>query len=674
MFKRSVYSCSIMLLLSGIEGLGAERPPAGSSGAYPDADRDGWDDEWVAKYPEARRDSLSDADGDGVPNFIEMMFDQDPFTKENARKNPSPLAALITERKGEAQRARNRQALAPYRIDCLRDAAGNPTTRAVMKARKQERARQLTARLAAEKPAREQRVREFLQTTGKDFPEALKKNLRDVVDGEPRFVTALGHDQARLNHIVDLWPGGGANTDLTGAGTTVAMWDFGRVLETHEQFATGSNRIVNVDNPAGSGDEHATAVAAVIAGAGDPSDPTPATPFADPDTQRNLSRGMAYEGNIRVYNTSSYLGELDTLAGETAAGIRDIVFSNHAYGTRCGYQKLPSANPPDQWCWYGNPSINNKVDYKLGFYSHESARVIDEIVHQHEIFLPIWSAGNEPWNFDFSDAPEPMESGEGHEIGHIVVQTGTVYTAADAPRRNADFSPEFFDPGGADGHLFGNLIPEACSKNVLTVGTLGGSKGPTDDLRIKPDLIAASGQFGGSDDFCALKGTAGGYRRFAGTSFAAASVTGGMALVRQRHQQLHGTGHEVLASTWKGIAVASSGDDHSLPPPHPSSGYGAFHALRAIQTVEADHAGRAAGTAARICELLLSEGDEASFTVRTLPPQGNQTSKFRVLICWTDPPGPELSSSPRSAHPDPDQRHRPARHRPGGHRARTLEV
>ena len=189
-----------------------------------------------------------------------------------------------------------------------------------MKALKQERARLLSARLAAEKPAREQRIKEFLSTTGKDLPEALKAQLRDVVDGEPRFVAPLSHDQAAFNQVIDLWPGGSANTNLTGAGTTVAMWDFGRVLETHEQFNTGSNRIVNVDNPSGSGNEHAMAVATVIAGAGDPTVVNPATVFANPATQQNQARGMAYEGNIRVYDTTFDLSELDTLAVETTAG------------------------------------------------------------------------------------------------------------------------------------------------------------------------------------------------------------------------------------------------------------------------------------------------------------------------------------------------------------------
>ena len=643
MFRKSVYTCSIVLLLSGIEGLGAEADSAKTAGAYPDADRDGWDDEWVAKYPEARRDSFSDADGDGVPNFIEMMLDQDPFKKEGGlRKKPHPLAALIIQRKRQEQRARNRQALAPYRIDCLRDAAGNPTTRAAMKARKQEKARQLTARLAAEKPARERRVKAFLEGPGKNLPEALKAQLRDVVDGEPRFVAPLSHDQARVNQVIDLWPGGSANTDLTGAGTTVAMWDFGRVLETHQQFNTGSNRIINVDNTGGSGNEHATAVATVIAGAGDPGDLIPATPFAEPATQQNQARGMAYEGSIRVYNLVNDLAELDLLASESNAGLTDIVYSNHSYGTACGYRKDQSASSADLWSWFGNPFISGEVDFKLGFYLREVCPEIDEIVHNHEIFLPIWAAGNEPWNFDPDDAPEPKESGEEFEIAHVVTQNGQTYTEFDAPRRKADYKIESFDAGATgEGLFFGNLIPEACSKNVLTVGAIGGSKGPTDDLRIKPDLIAASGGFGSSNDYGALAGTTQSYRRFAGTSFSAASVTGALALVRQRWQQLNGIGQPVLASTWKGLAIATSGPAQGFNSPHPKDGYGMFNALRAIQTIEADHASGVAGTGARICEILLNEGDEASFTLRAAP----SPATFRVLICWTDPPGSELSSS-----------------------------
>ena len=300
----------------------------------------------------------------------------------------------------------------------------------------------------------------------------------------------------------------------------------------------------------------------------------------------------------------------------------------------------------DPWCWHGNPLVSGQVDYKLGFYLRERCPEIDEIVHTHEIFLPIWAAGNEPWNFDPDDAPEPRESGEEFEIAHIVTQTGQTYTVFDAPQRKADFRPDSFDPGSSgEGRLFGNLIPEACSKNVLTVGALGASKGPTDDLRIKPDLIASGGSFSNSNDYCALAGTTQGYRRFAGTSFSAASVTGALALVRQRWQQFNGT-DPVLASTWKGLAIATatSATGQRFVSPHPESGYGGFNAHHAIQTIENDHAGRSAGNSARICELLLGEGEEAQFTVRTLTPP-IPPARFRVLICWTDPPGPELAQS-----------------------------
>ena len=58
---------------------------------------------------------------------------------------------------------------------------------------------------------------------------------------------------------------------------------------------------------------------------------------------------MAYQAHLRVYNTTNDLGEINALAAEALTGARDIVFSNHAYGTTCGYQRLQSADPSAPW-------------------------------------------------------------------------------------------------------------------------------------------------------------------------------------------------------------------------------------------------------------------------------------------------------------------------------------
>jgi len=533
--------------------------------AYSDTDKDGWDDSWVAKYPEADRTNLlSDSNGDGVPNVIEMIHNRDPFAIPRRAARPDPMTDVRRKRKEAdlaVERARVIQAMEPYMNYGLRDAEGNPTTRAELRARKREQLGELAARLKVEEATRKVRIADYLGEKGDQFTEQQKQSLQDVVDGEPHFVNSLGNFQAVHLNVFNLWPGGNTGNDLTGAGTAVAMWDFGGIETSHEQFVTGSSSLVNPDAPSQPtgrifnvdsvlANEHATAVATVIAGAGDPGVLTPG--MGNPLDDREDARGMAFEGGIRAYDRLSYVTEMTQLGMDAMDGDLDIVFSNHAYGTTCGWHKPYLDDPANLWQWHGDPRFEESTpfagdqpeDWRFGFYIPFICRDIDEIVHTAEIYLPIWAAGNDSKNIQPASAPESKDHGPGaFKFPHRVVGGATYTTASAAPER--DFENRR------------NLIPEACSKNVLTVSDTAaanaisdspGSQGPTDDMRIKPDICAASGGIGALGGGLA-NGSLTSYRSYEGTSFSAAAVTGSLALIRQRWQQLHGTEQQVLAST-----------------------------------------------------------------------------------------------------------------------------
>jgi len=619
--------------------------------AFPDADGDGWDDNWVAKYPDADRTNLlSDANGDGVPNLVEMMHNRDPFAARQGARRQDPASPLRGKRRiaeANAENARMRQVLEPYMNYGLRDSEGNPITRAERRATKRQQLSSLTQRLRDEEAERKIRIADYLSEHGHEYSEYQQKALQDVVDGEPRFVTSLGHSQAVNLGVYHLWPGGITGNDLTGAGTAVAMWDFGAVETDHEQFTTGGSSLVNPDAPSQptgrifnvdsvGASEHATAVATVIAGAGDPGVATPGT--GNPASDRDDARGMAYEGGIRVYDRFNDLVEMSELGEDMTDGTLDIVFSNHAYGTVCGWHR-PYLDPETNlWQWHGDARLgesgpflaDQSEDWKFGFYLATRCRSIDEIVHTSEIHLPIWAAGNDSQNLSPGSSPEAKDHGPGTpKHPHRVIGGKTYTTSSAAPERDLEFLQ--------------NLIPEACSKNVLTVsdttaaaflGASAGSQGPTDDMRIKPDLCANSGGVGaeGGDPAGASLTS---YRDYEGTSFSAAAVTGSLALVRQRWQQLNGTEQPVLASTWKALAIASAVSFDSNGPDR-RRGYGVFNCGNAIDIVEADAVGRQSGgqedSTARIIEVMLNPNRTAQFQVRR---SGN--SRLGVVICWTDP-------------------------------------
>ena len=122
------------------------------------------------------------------------------------------------------------------------------------------------------------------------------------------------------------------------------------------------------------------------------------------------------------------------------------------------------------------------------------------------------------------------------------------------------------DPdGGTDGY---DCLPQnGCAKNVLTVGAVnditGGwtqasdvvmssfsSWGPTDDGRIKPDIVANGVNVYSCDDDANND-----YTYKDGTSMAAPSTTGTLALLQEYYQSLRGG--TMSAASLKGLVMRS---------------------------------------------------------------------------------------------------------------------
>lgn len=146
------------------------------------------------------------------------------------------------------------------------------------------------------------------------------------------------------------------------------------------------------------------------------------------------------------------------------------------------------------------------------------------------------------------------------------------------------------------------------AKNVLVAGgtdadnnvPLPSSKGPAYDGRIKPDIVAY-----GQD----------------GTSGAAALCSGVATLLQQACAAQYG--HRPGAALVKGLLI-NSATDIGNPGPNYSSGYGALHAARALQTLQDGH----------FREAQVSAG--GSITLPLQIPAG--TGALKVTLVWNDPP------------------------------------
>ena len=139
------------------------------------------------------------------------------------------------------------------------------------------------------------------------------------------------------------------------------------------------------------------------------------------------------------------------------------------------------------------------------------------------------------------------------------------------------------DAGGYD-----TISDLGCSKNILTIGAVypnGGftsptnviwagfsSCGPTDDGRIKPDVVAAGVAIITTDsanDYA--------YQSISGTSFAAPSVAGSANLLGQYYRQLHTNSADLLSSTIKGLVIHTA--DAATTNAGPSYRFGWHHAV-----------------------------------------------------------------------------------------------
>ena len=149
------------------------------------------------------------------------------------------------------------------------------------------------------------------------------------------------------------------------------------------------------------------------------------------------------------------------------------------------------------------------------------------------------------------------------------------------------------------------ILPPATAKNVITVGAIFGdtggltafsSRGPTDDGRLKPDLVAP-GHNDTLTPLAAIVSTSitNGYYGTQGTSMAAPAVSGAVALLLQRFRNVcPGNAGDPLPSTLKALLLHTARDLDSVPSflnrgPDYASGYGALDTQAAVDLLPFHH-------------------------------------------------------------------------------------
>lgn len=426
-----------------------------------------------------------------------------------------------------------------------------------------------------------------------DFPEMGGMELQYFDDlGHPRYYLTDNVDAADSISSDEVWPGSTNGFSLTGSPVTLGIWDKGAVLASHTEF--GSR--VEIKDGSSVNDHHPSAVAGTMAAAG--------VVVSD-------AKGMAYEASIHSRDWTDDLSEMAN------AALGEMRISNHSYSAVRGWLYNDDNST---WYWYGNPAISESEDYLFGLYD-AMAQDRDMFVYDSVYNLPVWSAGN-----DRDDGPVSQPVGHKVWAGYEWVTATTV--------RSVDGYDDGFDTIGSG----------ETAKNILTVGAVedvvGGyvaasnvvmsafsGFGPTDDGRIKPDVVANGV---GMVTPAAIDGYY--LNGVSGTSFSAPSISGSLGLLQQLHQELHGTNQPLWASTYKGIVIHTVDEAGDYPGPDYRFGWGLMNTLSIARVFDETTDWN---SKPYLKEISLPDGETATFRLTA-----DTNQPLRVTICWTDVPGP----------------------------------
>jgi subtilisin-like proprotein convertase family protein len=284
------------------------------------------------------------------------------------------------------------------------------------------------------------------------------------------------------------------------------------------------------------------------------------------------TKGMAYQANARTFEWTNDLSEA---LSEVQLG---MLISNHSYGVPI--TSTSSGTTTTMPSWY------------IGAYSSDS-RDWDEAAYLSPYYLMVAAAGNDGLT---NDNANPIAFGFDKLTGNKTAKNNLIV---------ANSEDAFIASNG--------------SLTSVAINT-SSSQGPTDDLRIKPD-ITGDGTNVISTSSTSNTATA----TMTGTSMASPNVAGTLLLLQQHYKNL--TNSFMKAATLKGLACHTA-DDAGAVGPDPVFGWGLLNAKKAAETITGN------GLTSWVSEENLTQGQTYTMTVKS-----DGVSPLIASISWTDLPG-----------------------------------
>jgi hypothetical protein len=408
------------------------------------------------------------------------------------------------------------------------------------------------------------------------FSDSTVAELQRFDNGFPVYYITQNLGGAKAIKTNDVWPGGIKGLHLSGQDQVLAIWDAGALRTTHQELL---NKIIPGDD-ASEINFHATHVATTMVGYG-----------VKPE-----AKGMAFNAKLQSFDWNNDASEM------ADAAAKGLMVSQHSYGQITGWHYNT-----DKWQWWGDTTVSSTEDYIFGFYTKEASSW-DQIANLAPYYTIVKSAGN--------DRGEGPEAGEGH-----YVWGGKDWVWSTTPRPK---------DGGVSG--YDCISGAANAKNIITVGavtetglmTSFSAWGPTDDGRIKPDIVAK-----GFRVYSANSNADNNYSLLSGTSMAGPMVSGSIGLLLEHQANLMGMQTPLWSSTIKALILHTAQKPDNNPGPDYRRGWGMMNTARAVEVMSHN---ALQGGKFLIREYNLKEKGKVEFSVKAT---GNEP--LIATVVWNDP-------------------------------------
>ncbi|CCG98444.1 peptidase S8/S53 subtilisin kexin sedolisin [Fibrella aestuarina BUZ 2] len=446
-----------------------------------------------------------------------------------------------------------------------------------------------------------QRGRQAIEPAGNGHVQILR-GIDEITGNLLYDISFTNVRAAETTRTTSLYSGGSLGVNLRGGSASVkdrlGMWEIAATYTGHPEF---QGRVVQQDITSSIDREaddvnHATHVGGTLVAAG----------------LNPLVRGMASGANLKAWDASSDVSEM------TGAG-QNLLLSNHSYGSIAGWRYNSSRTTTNKWEWWGDTTLSATQDFKFGQYDN-TARAWDVVAAAAPYYLITKSAGN-----------NHAEGGPPAGEAYFLVQHSS--------RRST--TPRETQVGYDNIPTYGN------AKNILTVGAVSrlsngynrpgdvsiasfSSWGPTDDGRIKPDIVGM-----GVNVTSTVSSASFAYGTESGTSMSSPNVSGSLLLLQEYFASLNAS-KVMRASTLKALVLHTADEAGDAPGPDYRFGWGLLNVEKAAQVI------RNAERTHVLDERTLAQGATYSLSV-----VASGRGPLVATIAWTDPEGTAQTGAAR---------------------------